>query len=140
MQTKIFKMSETCIDYKGITDCAHIIKKGGVVAFPTETVYGLGVARENRRALKRLHEIKGRPKQKPFTVHIGPYHRIEDFTSDKSVGIYKLIDKFWPGPLTLILKGKEKEGKVGLRCPANKIAQELINRSVKIIVATSANL
>lgn len=140
MQTKIFKMSDESIDYKGISDCAHIISKGGIVGFPTETVYGLGVEYGNRRAIKRLAEIKHRSVNKPFTIHIGPYQRIEDFSSDKSSAVYKLMDKFWPGPLTLILSGRKRGEKIGLRSPANKIAQELINRSLKTIVATSANL
>ncbi|MBU2540479.1 MAG: threonylcarbamoyl-AMP synthase [Candidatus Omnitrophica bacterium] len=139
MQTKIFKMSEESIDYKALTDCVQIMEKGGIVAFPTETVYGLGVNRDSNQALRRLSEIKKRSLNKQFSVHIGPYQRIEDFTSDNSSSIYKLIDKFWPGPLTLILKAKRRGEKVGLRCPSNRIAQELINRAVNVIAATSAN-
>lgn len=140
MQTKIFKMDDETIDYNCLNECVRIIEKGGIVGFPTETVYGLGINAADNKARKRLYEIKQRPLDKPLTLHISAFSKIEDFTSDNSAKLYKLIDKFWPGPLTLILKAKTKNETVGLRCPANKIAQELINRTTKTILATSANL
>jgi tRNA threonylcarbamoyl adenosine modification protein (Sua5/YciO/YrdC/YwlC family) len=133
-------MDEDSIDYKALTECAGILDKGGIVAFPTETVYGLGVVMENAKARSRLYKIKNRPSNKPFTIHISQFQRIDNFTNQNCVAVYKLMDKFWPGPLTLILKGKAKEEKIGLRCPSNKISQELISRSLKTILATSANL
>ncbi|MEW6008823.1 MAG: L-threonylcarbamoyladenylate synthase [Candidatus Omnitrophota bacterium] len=140
MQTKIFKMSDEAIDYNYLNECVRIIERGGIVGFPTETVYGLGINAADNKALRRLYEIKNRPLDKPLTLHISSFSKIEDFTSDTSTKPYKLIDKFWPGPLTLILKAKAKNETVGLRCPANKIAQELINRTTRTILATSANL
>ncbi len=140
MQTKIFKMNDEAIDYNCLNDCVRIIENGGIVGFPTETVYGLGVNAADNKARKRLYEIKNRPANKPLTLHISAFSKIEDFTSDNSTKLYRLIDKFWPGPLTLILKAKKKGETVGLRCPANRIAQELINRTTKTILATSANL
>lgn len=140
MTAKIFRMTDESIDYKALSDCVEIMDKGGVVAFPTETVYGLGANCDNPKALKRLYSIKKRPGNKPFTLHISPLQKIDNFTSDNSLALYKLIDKFWPGPLTLILAAKKKNEQVGLRCPANRIAQELINRSMHTLVGTSANL
>lgn len=139
MKAKIFKMSEAGIDYKALSECVSILDKGGIVGFPTETVYGLGVNSNNPKGLNRLYELKKRTKNKPFTIHISPLQRIDDFTTDNSTRVYKLIDKFWPGPLTLILAGKKKNEPVGLRCPSSRIAQELINRSIHTLVATSAN-
>ncbi len=132
-------MSEEAIDYKALSECVSILDKGGIVGFPTETVYGLGVNSDNSKGLKRLSELKKRIKNKPFTVHISPLQRIDDFTADNSTQVYKLIDKFWPGPLTLIVAGKRKAETIGLRCPSSRIAQDLINRSTHILIATSAN-
>lgn len=140
MPAKIFKMNEASLDYNCINECARLIERGGIVAFPTETVYGLGVNSDDKKALRRLAEIKARPSEKPFTIHTSAFQRIEDFTSDGSIAVYKLIDRFWPGPLTLLLRSKKAKESVGLRCPSNPIAQELINRSLSTIVASSANL
>jgi tRNA threonylcarbamoyl adenosine modification protein (Sua5/YciO/YrdC/YwlC family) len=140
MPAKIFKIKESSLDYNGINECARILERGGIVVFPTETVYGLGAKANDKGALARLCQIKQRSDGKPFTIHIGPYYKIDDFTSDNSSTTYKLIDKFWPGPLTLIMKPKKGSQPVGLRCPANLIAQELINRILTTIVATSANI
>lgn len=133
-------MSEESVDYKALSECVSILDKGGIVGFPTETVYGLGANSDNSKALKRLWELKKRPQNKPFTMHISPLQRIDDFTADNSTEVYKLIDKFWPGPLTLIVAGKKRGETIGLRCPSSRIAQDLINRSTHTLVATSANL
>lgn len=118
---------------------AEVLKNGGLVAFPTETVYGLGANLLDRRAMRNLRNVKNRPKGKPFTVHIADKKIIKKM----GCGIIKkasfLIKRYWPGPLTIILKAKNGR-KIGFRMPDNKIALELLKRSGLPIAAPSANV
>lgn len=122
-----------------IIKAAEVIKEGGLVAFPTETVYGLGANFFDEKAINRLCAVKQRPPNKPFTVHIADLVDLERFECDISLFGKELIEKFWPGPLTLIFDTK-KSGKLGFRQPNNTIAQEIIRQSNTLIVAPSANL
>ncbi|MCX5716662.1 MAG: L-threonylcarbamoyladenylate synthase [Candidatus Omnitrophica bacterium] len=122
-----------------IKKAADVLKKGGLVAFPTETVYGLAAGYADKRAVNRLQKVKRRPGNKPFTVHIADKTDLEKFGCDVSPFALELIAKFWPGPLTLIFDTK-KSGKTGFRMPDNKTAIALISESGMPIVAPSANL
>ena len=122
-----------------IIKAAQILKQGGLVVFPTETVYGLGANFFDEKAIKRLHDIKQRPKNKPFTVHIVNIEDLSRFDCSVSLFGKELIEQFWPGPLTLIFDTKNS-GKVGFRLPNNIIARELIRQSNTVIVAPSANI
>ncbi|MBR5917472.1 MAG: L-threonylcarbamoyladenylate synthase, partial [Lachnospiraceae bacterium] len=108
MITKTVKIDENNIDEALIKEAGEIIKRGGLVAFPTETVYGLGGDALNPESSKKIYAAKGRPSDNPLIVHI---YRIEDLyeiveeVSDKAK---KVMDAFWPGPLTLIFKKKDK--------------------------------
>ncbi|MBK8944299.1 MAG: threonylcarbamoyl-AMP synthase [Ignavibacteriae bacterium] len=126
---------------------AEILKSGGLVAFPTETVYGLGADGLNSLAVSKIFEVKQRPSFNPLILHVSSIkmlHEIAEFSSEK---ISKIIDKFWPGPLTLVLKKKDivpyivTSGleTVAVRMPNNKIALELIEKLGKPIAAPSAN-
>ncbi|MCX5686566.1 MAG: L-threonylcarbamoyladenylate synthase, partial [Candidatus Omnitrophica bacterium] len=126
-------------DKKIITAAAEIIKKGGLVAFPTETVYGIATNLQDLRAIDRLYKVKNRPKGKPFTVHISDIRMIETMGCDVTNEAKLLMDKFWPGPLTIILKTKSGKS-VGFRMPANRVALDLISASGVPIAASSANL
>lgn len=130
------------IDYKYI----QAIKNGEVVAFPTETVYGLGADAWNPKAIAKVFETKGRPSDNPLIVHIADLEQIYEFASDIPEIAQLLIDEFWPGPLTLVFNKKPEVldvvtaglTTVAIRMPANKIALELISKSAPL-VAPSAN-
>lgn len=130
-----------------INIAAKIIKNGGIVAFPTETVYGLGADAFNVNAIKKIYEVKERPFSDPLIVHICKREQIEDLCERINNKIIKLIDKFWPGPLTIVVKknpllpdivtaGKDT---VAIRMPENKIALEFIKQCGTPIAAPSAN-
>lgn len=139
MQTKIIKLNPNNFDTAALKEPADILKKGGIVAFPTETVYGLAADYNNKDTINRLYKIKKRPKDKPFTIHIADKKDILEFADSMDETTKKLIDKFWPGPLTLIVNVRGGT-KLGFRMPASKIALELIRASGLTIVAPSANI
>ncbi|MFH0732799.1 MAG: L-threonylcarbamoyladenylate synthase [Candidatus Omnitrophota bacterium] len=139
MQTKIVKVDPDNPDPNIIKQAADILKKGGIVAFPTETVYGLGADYNNKKAIDRLYNIKKRPKDKPFTIQIADKTRVLHYAHEVTPLAKKLMDEFWPGPLTIILKSKDSE-KIGFRIPANKIAIELIKEGGLDIAVPSANI
>jgi len=137
--TKVIKIDPVNPKEEYLKEAADILIKGGLVIMPTETVYGIAANMLNKKALDRLYKIKNRPKDKLFSLHIDKKERIEEFAKDIPVPAYKLIDKFWPGPLTIILKSKD-EGNVGLRMPDNEIALKIINLAKVPIACPSANL
>jgi L-threonylcarbamoyladenylate synthase len=134
-----------------IRDAALALKAGHLVAFPTETVYGLGADARNPEAIKRIYEVKGRPTDHPLIVHISSLNQLDKWATEIPEYAIKLARKFWPGPMTLILKRSEIAGdfitggqdSVGLRVPSDPIAQALITEFEKIsnsaIAAPSAN-
>lgn len=122
-----------------IKRAAAILKRGGLVAFPTETVYGLGANLLDKRAVKKIYEIKARPGNKPLTVHIADTAVIKKMIGRIPFKAERLINKYWPGPLTIILKGVRGK-KIGFRMPDNKIAFSLIKKAGVPIVAPSANI
>lgn len=147
MKTKISMIKNASEDEKEIQEAAEIIKNGGTVVFPTETVYGLGADGLNSEAVKKIFEAKGRPQDNPLIIHV----------SSKDLNLYaeevpqianKLVEKFWPGPLTIILKKKDivpnetsaSLDSMGIRMPNNEIALKLIELSETTIAAPSANI
>lgn len=147
MNTKIFKIDDENIDKKSMEALGDIIAKGGLVAFPTETVYGLGADALNEEAVKKIFKAKKRPADNPLIVHFDKIEDIEKvaFLNDKS---RLILEEFSPGPVTVILKKKEflsdfvtaGLGTVAVRIPSNKTARALIASSGKPIAAPSANL
>ena len=145
-KTQIFRSN---ISYDDIGRVAGaIIKKGGTVAFPTETVYGLGADALNPDAVKKIFEAKARPPDNPLIVHISSKEHLQDLVADIPERAFDLMDAFWPGPLTLIFKRKEIVpdivtaglDTVAVRMPDNSIALLLIVESGTPIAAPSANL
>ena len=124
-----------------------ILKRGGLVAFPTETVYGLGADANNPDAVKKIFEIKHRPQTHPVIVHIVSINEIELWARAIPAKAYQLAERFWPGPLTLVLKRAMTandivtggQATIALRAPAHHIAQALLNRFGGGIAAPSAN-
>ena len=133
---------------ENIEKAAKIIRDGGLVAFPTETVYGLGADAMNADAVGRIYEAKGRPSDNPMIVHISRASDIGQMTRMLSPQIVEIIDNFWPGPLTIVVKKRPEVpdrttgglDTVAVRLPDNEIAQALISASCCPIAAPSANL
>ena len=127
---------------------AEILRAGGLVAFPTETVYGLGADASNAAAVARLYAAKGRPADHPVIVHFSSAENAFSWGREIPPAARTLAARFWPGPLTLILKRSSKAGdfvtggqdSVGLRVPAHPVAQELLREFGGGVAAPSANL
>ena len=139
LKTKIVKVDPLVPEKKHILAAADVLRRGGLVIIPTETVYGIAANMLNKKTLDRLYEIKERPKDKPFTVHIAEKNQVEKLAINLPPAVYRLIDKFWPGPLTLLLKSFNT-GKVGLRMPDHEIARQVIVASGVPVVCPSANI
>lgn len=123
-----------------ISRAADFMKGGALVVFPTETVYGLGADWQNTKALDRLYAVKARPKTKPFTVAVSNLDQVRKLGCRISGYAYRLMERFWPGPLTLILKTTHGREALGLRMPDNKIALALLEKINSPVALTSANL
>lgn len=127
---------------------AEVIKKGGLAAFPTETVYGLGANVFNESALENIFRAKGRPADNPLIVHIGSIKQMELLASEVTANAAKFIEAFFPGPLTLVLKKREEVSSlitagldtVGIRMPGSSLALEFLKLCEKPVAAPSANL
>lgn len=139
MQAKIIKISPDFPDEALIKEAAEVLRKGGLVVFPTETVYGIGANLLDEKVISRLCEIKNRPKDKPFTVHIAEFDSLKKLNIHLQERADRIAHRFWPGPLTIVAFNDEKE-RIGIRMPSNKIALELIREAQVPIVAPSANL
>lgn len=137
--TKVLKVNPLNPKEEYLKEAADVLAGGGLVIMPTETVYGIAANMLDNKAVGKLYEIKQRPKDKPFTLHIDEKERIEEFALKAPVSAYKLIDKFWPGPLTLVLNSK-KNGTIGIRMPDNEIALRIISLSGVSVVCPSANI
>jgi L-threonylcarbamoyladenylate synthase len=134
-----------------IREAAAALKAGHLVAFPTETVYGLGADARNPEAVKRIYEAKGRPSDHPLIVHISSVNQLEKWAREIPEYAIELARAFWPGPMTLILKRTDLaqdfitggQDTVGLRVPSDPIARALIQEFERIsdsaIAAPSAN-
>lgn len=148
LNTKIVKLDPENIDQSIIKEAANIINSGGIVVFPTETVYGIGADAFNEEAVDKIFEAKGRPQDNPLIVHISEIDELYDLAEEVPENAKKLAKKFWPGPLTMILyKKKVLSDKItaglntaAIRLPVNKIARALIKESKKPIAAPSANI
>ena len=147
LHTIILKINPKRINNNLIKIASDIIKKGGLVAFPTETVYGLGADAFNEKAVKKIFEVKGRPPDNPLIVHISKKRDIFKLTKRIPYSAKILIRKFWPGPLTLVLEKSEKIpdivtaglNTVAIRMPNHRVALRLIDYSNTPIAAPSAN-
>jgi len=138
-KTLRIKIDRAHPDKKLLSYAAKILREGGLVAFPTETVYGLGANMLDKEAVKNLYKVKKRTGNKPFTVHIASLGQIKKLRCGMDVRSGKLARRFWPGPLTMVLKSESGEG-VGFRMPKNVVALELIRMAKTPVVAPSANI
>jgi len=130
-----------------IRKAAELLRAGGLVAFPTETVYGLGADASNAKAVARLYAVKGRPADHPVIVHFASAELAFAWAREVPEAARKLAARFWPGPLTLILKRSKLaqdfvtggQDSVGLRVPSHPVAQELLSSFGGAVAAPSAN-
>lgn len=140
MKTRVIPVDPNSPELEKISSCAKIIRQGGLVIFPTETVYGIAANAQNSRAIEQLRHVKRRSQDKPFSILIAQRSKILEMTSCRNPVLYKLIDKFWPGPLTVVVPAKEKDKTFGVRMPDHPVALSLVQESGCIIAAPSANL
>lgn len=132
---------------QAIARAAELLCNGGLVAFPTETVYGLGADACNERAVRRVFAAKGRPADHPLIVHLGSEGDLDRWAQDIPAAAWHLVERFWPGPLTLILKRRADvadvvtggQETIGLRMPGHPVALALLRATGRGIAAPSAN-
>jgi L-threonylcarbamoyladenylate synthase len=133
-------------DKEGIEKASQVIKNGGIVVCPTDTVYGIGCDPYNKKSVEKIYQIKQRPKTKPFPILAQSFDvasEIVEFDKDSK----KLAEKIWPGPLTLVLSLRDEKlkeslnlnEKVAIRVPNNQCLQSLLKNS-KFLIGTSANV
>jgi protein-tyrosine phosphatase len=158
MQTKVIKLDSKCVDVSKIKEAASLIDEGGLVGFPTETVYGIA-CRVRTDSISKLNKIKGRNPSKYYTLHIGQKNEVNKYVPNIGLRANKLIKNVWPGPLTLVFEldyedikqqkeilDKElfanlyKNNSLGIRCPDNPIAAMLLQQTSNAVIAPSANL
>lgn len=159
MRTQVLRIEEDGSAAEAIRRAAKLLNDGHLVAFPTETVYGVGARADIAAAVGRLRELKDRSAEQAFTVHLGNREGVERFVPRMSKLSRRLIRKVWPGPLTLILPVSDAEaapvliglgdsardamyygGTIGLRCPDDPVAAALLRAVTAPVVAASANL
>jgi L-threonylcarbamoyladenylate synthase len=136
--TKVIKCNPDSIDQKAIVEAAAVLDKGGLVVIPTETVYGIAANLLDKSAVERLKKIKDRPEGKFFSIHLADKTDIEDYAVNILPRVYKIMEMFWPGPLTLILNAPRGKS-IGLRLPRNEIALSLLWRVDFPVIVPSAN-
>ena len=144
MQTKI--MDANCPDAPVLA--ANLIKQGDLVALPTETVYGLGANGLDQEAVAKIFTVKGRPQDNPLILHIADAQQLDALCHDIPENAYRLAEKFWPGPLTMVLPAKDCIPKcttaglptVAIRCPDCAVTREIIRLAGVPVAAPSANL
>lgn len=158
METKVVKLDAAKIDAAEIKEAAQLIDASGLVAFPTETVYGIA-CRVETTSLTKLNNLKGRDPQKPYTLHIGQKADLEKYVPVVGLRAQKLVKNAWPGPLTIVFELDDrniekqrnslekqvfenlyKDNSIGIRCPDNAIASMLLRLTQNPVVAPSANI
>ncbi len=144
MNTQVFSAS----DPKTPELAAAIIRRGGLVAIPTETVYGLGADGLNPEAVEKIFRAKGRPNDNPLILHVTGVEQLPLFCHDIPEAAYQLAQRFWPGPLTMVLPARDNVPKcttaglstVAMRCPKTEVTRKIIALAGVPIAAPSANL
>lgn len=147
METKLVKVDIENPEQDILEEAAEILRRGGLVAFPTETVYGLGANGLDEKACKKIYEAKGRPSDNPLILTIGDINGLYPIVEKVTDNAKKLIDAFWPGPITLVLPKADCVptavtgglDTVAVRYPSNKVARELIKTAGIPVAAPSAN-
>ena len=145
--TKVFDWQQS-IDEEELKKCIETINKGGLVIFPTETVYGIGANAYNEEAVRKIYEVKMRPDEKPLSIMVSSIDEISKYAIISNEIEDKIIKKYMPGPITIVLKKKPgvfdyiSSGKdtIGIRIPDNEIILKILKEAKLPIVAPSANI
>lgn len=145
--TTLFKADGASVSKSIWKQVLDVFKRGGVIAYPTETFYGLGVDPFNESAIEKLFALKGRETDKPISILVKDKKMLTEVAEEIPLSAEILIKKFWPGPLTIIFKAKKiipslitgSTGKIGVRISSNPITQKLLEAIDAPITATSAN-
>lgn len=146
METKVLTVTDNC--WNGLSEAARILQNGGLVAFPTETVYGLGAVCTDDDAMRRVFAVKGRPGDNPLILHIWRVEQLSELVTDICPKALRLIEAFWPGPLTIIFPKRPTVSAVasagldtvGVRMPSHPVTHELLRLTDIPVAAPSANL
>ena len=149
METEIINISKSESKEEIYSKLTEYYKRGKLVAIPTETVYGLSANAMDDEAVSKIYEAKGRPSDNPLIVHFYEMSQLDNIVDYSDENVKKLIDKFWPGPMTLILNVKENNGiskkvtaglnTLAVRMPSNVTARELLKETKVLLAAPSAN-
>ena len=147
INTRIYDWREN-IENSELIECAKVLKDGGIIIFPTETVYGIGANALYKNSVQKIYDVKERPGEKPLSIMVSDIDKISDYAIISNEIEKKIIENFMPGPITIVLKRKEKvldyvsSGKdtIGVRIPDNKIILEILKKAGVPIVAPSANI
>jgi L-threonylcarbamoyladenylate synthase len=145
---KTLKINKNRPEPNKIRRAADIIKSGGIVVFPTETVYGIGASPFNKKAVSRIFKIKGRSGTKPLSLIVSSFDQVRTISKQLGPKVRALIKRSWPGPLTVVVKKSKVipdhvtrgDKNIGIRMPDHKIALALIKAVGTPLVATSANI
>lgn len=148
MDTRLLNVKDKGRYWGYLAEAAEALRSGDIVAFPTETVYGLGVNAQDDGAIKSLYALKQRPQEKEFARIIGDLEEIDWLLEKVEAPAHRLIERFWPGPLTIVFSGYDgvvaptggKKKDIGIRFPDHKVARDLIRLSKVPVLATSANI
>ena len=138
MKTSIISTNVDTLQESAIKQVMDTLAHGGIIAFPTETVFGLACDLANNEAIKRLYEIKNRSQDKPFAIQVASTDKVLDIIGRQETLIENIMRRFWPGPLTMIIDGERE--KKGFRVPGNKIALDILSAIDSPLAVTSANL
>ncbi len=138
MKTRVIKVRPQNPDIDLLAEAAAVLRSGKVIAFPTETVYGIGALPRFEHAVEQIYAIKGRDKSKPLAYHIANYVFLNTKTFQQQRALHYLAKKFWPGPLTIVVRGEGDET-YGFRMPSHPVARVLIELVGDPLFATSAN-
>jgi L-threonylcarbamoyladenylate synthase len=146
-RTTVIQLDPEDPEPEGLARGAAVLRRGGVVAFPTETFYGLGADAWNPGAVRRVFEVKGRPESKPLLVLVSSVAMAESLVDEIPSQARGLMDRYWPGPLTLVFRALARvpsevtagTGTIGIRFPGNRIARALVDAADTPITAPSAN-
>jgi L-threonylcarbamoyladenylate synthase len=140
-----FEVDVNAPDEDLIAEAGRRLRAGGIIAHPSDTVYGLAAAAHHPEALARLARLKGRPEERPFILLIDESGRVQQLAHSIPRYVIEWMSRIWPAPLTLILKGRPDvpgrapDGSVALRCPAQPLTRKLVREAAGLLASTSAN-
>lgn len=138
--TKVISIDPVSIDQSLVNEAAQAIASGGIVALPTETVYGLGARADRKKTVDKLYKIKDRSKDKPFSFAVASIEKaVKNYFETMPPFAYRVIEKFWPGPLTIIYYGISGE-KIGIRIPSHKVTERILSKVDMPVYLPSANI